>query len=124
METNFGAVLDSTLDRFSDGLIISAFGFSGIVSWEWAIVLLLLSFGISYIRSRAELASDGRLKLNIGILERTERLIGLFIILFLYVMLPYMEIGKLNISELAFLLLVFLSIVTLIQRFIASYKNL
>src|SRR5689334_21764047 len=35
--TKFGGLLDSTLDRLSDLLFLSAFGFAGIVRWELVI---------------------------------------------------------------------------------------
>ena len=73
--TPFGGFLDSTVDRFADFTIIVAFGFAEIVEWQFVLTLLLLTYLISYIRSRVELASNNKITANIGLMERTERLI-------------------------------------------------
>src|SRR5258708_36898853 len=54
--TKFGGFLDSTVDRIADFLIITAFGFSHIVSWQIVLPLLLFAYLTSYVRSRGELA--------------------------------------------------------------------
>lgn len=85
--TAFGATLDASCDRLSDGAL-----FGAIVYWlvyvEHAdraavavtLVVLALSQTISYIKARAE---AGGLKVNGGLIERPERLIlavgGLFL---------------------------------------------
>ncbi len=78
--TRFGAVLDSTLDRFSEGVMLL-----GILLWylrtsnERPFIPMLLvgitiiaSYLVSYIRARAEAV---RLKCEVGISTRTERVI-------------------------------------------------
>ncbi|HSA83332.1 MAG TPA: CDP-alcohol phosphatidyltransferase family protein, partial [Patescibacteria group bacterium] len=72
--TAFGGFLDSTFDRISDFLMITAFAFAGIVSWNIAAPVLLFSFLISYTRSRGELANPS-VSFAVGMIERTERLI-------------------------------------------------
>ncbi|MCL2615723.1 MAG: CDP-alcohol phosphatidyltransferase family protein [Dehalococcoidia bacterium] len=57
--SRFGAVLDSTLDRFSEGVVlISIIYVMAKNGSEWGAALggatLLLSFSVSYIRARAE----------------------------------------------------------------------
>lgn len=85
--TAFGATLDASCDRLSDGAL-----FGAIVFWlvyvdnadratvAVALVVLSLSQTISYIKARAE---AGGLKVNGGLIERPERLIlavgGLFL---------------------------------------------
>ncbi|HSB31482.1 MAG TPA: CDP-alcohol phosphatidyltransferase family protein [Candidatus Sulfobium mesophilum] len=80
-KTKFGAFLDSVLDRFSDALILLAIGwnlndhgnFSGLIL---AVLTLVGSFMISYVRARAEGLGE---KCTKGILERPERIVLLSI---------------------------------------------
>ena len=122
--TAFGGFFDSTVDRFADFTVLVAFGFAGIVSWEITLILVLLSFLISYVRSRTELASKATLVANVGIIERTERITLIFIGLFLYSLWPDVSIAGLNFMSFTFVVLILLSIVTVIQRFVFAYRNL
>lgn len=74
--SRFGALLDSTLDRVSDAVIIIAlliWAMDREESWHLPLYLSLLTgFLISYIKARAE-ALD--LACEVGIAERAERLI-------------------------------------------------
>lgn len=119
--TAFGGLLDSTLDRIADSIFIFAFALAGLVPVGWAFTLLVLSFLISYIRSRAELAGNSKFVLNVGWIERPERLIGLFIALAGYVLLK--ESGQ-NWPTLMFIVLSLLSFITVIQRMVRSAKLL
>ncbi|MEM2877947.1 MAG: CDP-alcohol phosphatidyltransferase family protein [Candidatus Hadarchaeales archaeon] len=83
--TNFGGFFDSTVDRYADLLIFSGIilGFrSGRIAEESfmtglgvpiGLVALSGSLMVSYVRARAESAGSGRL--DVGIMERAERLI-------------------------------------------------
>lgn len=122
--TPFGGFLDSTLDRFSDFVMIVAFGFSGIVGWYPVLTLLLLTYLISYIRSRTELAANGKLVANVGIMERTERLILLFLGLLVYAIWPHVALAGLNLMEITTLLLIVLSAITVGQRVLFAYRKL
>jgi archaetidylinositol phosphate synthase len=122
--SRFGGLLDSTLDRVSDALIISAFGFAGLVRWEIVIPLLIISYLVSYVRSRAELASDGKLKLTVGLIERTERLLIIFLSFIFSLFLPAIEIAGFSFLEIDFLILLFLSLITFLQRMIFAYEKL
>lgn len=78
-DSEFGAFLDSTLDRFSDALPFLAFAvIYGSEGEPWGVALstlaLIASFGVSYSRARAE--SLGVYGIG-GIFERTERWIVL-----------------------------------------------
>ena len=112
----FGGLLDSTVDRVSDGLYICAFGFPGLVQWHWVITLLITSYLISYIRSRAELSflENGGQKsgfsLAVGIVERTERLVGIGILTI------FVILGQLELLNIGFYVLIGLSIITVLQR--------
>lgn len=111
-ETAFGALLDSTLDRVSDALFISAFAFANIVSWYIIIPVLIMSYLISYVRGRGE-DLFGVSMSGVGIIERTERIIligaGLMCLLFI----P----GENVFTTTIFLILLMLSTLTVLQRF-------
>jgi archaetidylinositol phosphate synthase len=122
--TAFGGFLDSTVDRFADFMTLVVFGFANLVPWGVVLTLVLLTYLISYIRSRTELAAKGTLVANVGIMERTERLVVLFIGLFLYALLPRFTVGTQNILSLTFLLLIALSAITVVQRVTFAYQKL
>lgn len=122
--TPFGGFLDSTVDRFSDFVVIMSFGFGGLVNWTIVMPFLLFTFLISYIRSRIELAVGGTLTANVGIMERTERLVGIFVGLIFYIIFPEVNLFGFNVVSLVFLVLLILSAVTVAQRIIFAYKNL
>ena len=87
--TRFGGILDSTLDRLSDGVlllgVLALFAFAGeesvlftILAREWSILLafvtLLGSQLVSYIRARAEAMG---LECQVGLFTRAERVVVL-----------------------------------------------
>lgn len=106
---NLGAFLDSTTDRLSDGIVFSA------LAWHFAqtrpsspaLALTLasgvLAFLTSYIRARAEGLG---LECEVGIAERPERMTLVISGLILGLMVP------------ALVILVVLSLVTVVQRFV------
>ena len=114
---NFGALLDSTLDRVADGGLLLS------LAWylhrersnlEGLVYLnILLGFLISYIRARAE-------SLNIeckgGIAERTERLI------ITLVAIGLAGLGVKYILAIGIWTLFALSLVTVFQRFYIVYR--
>ena len=120
----FGGFLDSTIDRFADFTVIAAFAFAGLTSWTITAPLLMLTYLISYIRSRTELAAKGTLVASVGILERTERLIAIAVGLFLYALFPAVRLFGQNILSCVFVLLLALSLVTIGQRVAFAYKHL
>jgi phosphatidylglycerophosphate synthase len=85
---------------------------------------LFAAFLVSYIRSRGELASNKTVSFNMGLIERTERFIGIFIGLVGYIFAPSFTFGGFNILELTFILLIFSSFITVIQRILWAYKKL
>ena len=121
--SNFGGFFDSTMDRVADFLIITAFAFGGIVRWEIVAPLLLFAYLTSYMRSRGELANRS-VSFAVGIVERTERLLLLFLGLLLYILFPSVNVSGFNSAELLFLLITLLSTYTVYQRFMHAYKNL
>jgi archaetidylinositol phosphate synthase len=122
--TAFGGFLDSTIDRISDFLLISAFGFGHIVRFEIVLLFVFATFLVSYTRSRGELASQNKVSFGVGILERTERLIGIFAGLVIYMIVPDFRFGGFNFLEIIFISLFLLSVYTFFQRVFWAYKKL
>jgi phosphatidylglycerophosphate synthase len=120
----FGAFLDSSLDRVADSIYILGFSAAGIVRWDISATLVVLSLLISYLRSRAELAGKNAFVLNVGIIERPERMIMIFIALAGYLAFPLWQWLGFNFPEITFLLLGLLSLVTVIQRMVRAYQLL
>ncbi len=114
--SRFGAMLDSTLDRYSEAAI-----YLGIMAWLFALgdglrllaayLAIVGSFMVSYARARAEgLGAHG----EVGFLPRPERivLIGLGLMLHQYLLLPILW------------LLALLTNVTTVQRLIHARRQL
>ncbi len=117
-ESKFGAFLDSTLDRITDGVLISS------VCWTFredeAILLmgltsLVMSFLISYTRARVEGLGG---KLTEGLMSRYPRFLGFIVILLVWHILGA-EWMKVFMAIYA-LLLSF----TVFQRILLAYKRL
>ncbi|GAB4519880.1 MAG: CDP-alcohol phosphatidyltransferase family protein [Anaerolineae bacterium] len=88
----FGAVLDSTLDRYADGFIFAAlsyhFALEGRFHWMLlALAALIGSYGVSYVRARAEGVGVG---VKAGWFTRLERVA---VILAMLLIPPLLEIG-------------------------------
>ncbi len=112
--TRFGAFLDSTVDRLADALIIYSLKFLGF-SIDLVFILIILSFMISYTRSRAE--SLGIKMEGVGLIERAERLIIIMLIVLFSLFNQF-------ISLILLYTLIILSLITLCQRIFYAYKNL
>lgn len=120
----FGGVLDSTVDRLSDVAFILAFAYGNYISWELGSLVAILSLMISYIRSRAELAMEGKQKLAVGIIERPERLLTLSVCLILVVLDIDISYQGITVIEMIFMFLAILSVVTIMQRLHKAYSLL
>ncbi|MCC6614523.1 MAG: CDP-alcohol phosphatidyltransferase family protein [Anaerolineae bacterium] len=77
----FGGVLDSTLDRYADGVIFSALAYYFATRSEYVYFLLALAalngtFVVSYVRARA---GEADLSVKVGLFTRLERLAVLLI---------------------------------------------
>jgi archaetidylinositol phosphate synthase len=120
--TKFGAFLDSVMDRLSDAIIISSFGFSGLVSWWLVIAILTSSFLISYIRSSGTTVVGDSKILALGPIERPQRLALIFVGLALSWLLPSAKLGGIPFLNLIFIFLLAASIVTVLQRIYIVYK--
>jgi len=114
--TRFGAVLDATLDRFSEAvLLFSIVIYYALNADEWLVIMVALvgaavtgSFLVSYVRARAE--SQG-VDCQVGISTRAERVILLVLGLWL---------GQLVI---ALAIMVVLSFITVGQRLFHVWRQ-
>jgi phosphatidylglycerophosphate synthase len=112
-KTEFGALLDSTLDRYSDSIIFVSiawyfFNFNNLTGVIFTIISLVGAFLISYVRARAE---GINIRCNVGLLERPERIV---LIAFGCIM---------DLLLIIVILLSVLSHLTAIQRIIHAYKE-
>lgn len=118
--TRFGGILDSTLDRISEAVmllgVMGFFIYHEMPFQPWTVILtggaIISSFMVSYIRSRAEGAG---IDCQVGISTRPERVILLALGLLLSG-LDYALIIALGIITL-------LSTVTVIQRMVHVYRK-
>ena len=112
-ESTFGAVLDSTLDRLSEGILLSAliltFARDGNLTGIWlAAATLLSAYLVSYIRARAEGAG---LTCGEGWFTRAERIL----VLALGLLTGYIIIALAVMAALSFL--------TAIQRLLVVWQK-
>ena len=116
--TRFGALLDSTLDRISDAVVIIALIFWSVENErDWLVPLvasLVLGFMISYIKARAEGLG---IVCEVGVAERAERLIVLLTATGLY------GLGLTTAMDIGLWFLVFINAVTVAQRFFVVMRD-
>ena len=115
--TPFGAVLDATLDRLSEGVILLAImAVYAIQQSLWGVLVvgaaLITSQLVSYIRARAE--AQG-LECKTGIFTRAERVVVLALGLLLGYFAPALLI--------ALAIILVLSLVTVIQRVVYVWRQ-
>jgi len=113
--TPFGAFLDSTLDRVSEGVMLAGIAYyfaEAGQSWNAALVVVALlgSLLVSYTRARAEGLG---LECKVGVMSRPERIVFIALGLFFSVLLPYV-----------IYILVVLTLVTVVQRVVHTYRQL
>lgn len=108
--SRFGAFLDSTFDRISDGAVLFGIAYAGLADWRVVFAAFMGSYLVSYERCRAELAGSGRLA--VGIAERAERLL----ILIIAALFGRVEYGVYAVAVLAW--------ITVFQRMAAAYERL
>lgn len=115
LNTPFGGVLDSVVDRFADAVILIGIIYGGFVDWFIGILTILASITVSYVRARAE--SEG-IECNVGIAERPERLVILMAGAFLgYFLNP-------SIMYAAVVIVMVLGYITVAQRLYHTWKKL
>jgi archaetidylinositol phosphate synthase len=123
-ESKFGAFFDSTLDRFTDVLMIAAFAVAGFVSWPLVMASAVMSLMVSYTRGTAEKLMENKVKLAVGIMERPERLLLIAVATFIAAFTPDASVADLKVIEALFWLLLILSTVTMGQRMWKAYQLL
>ncbi|WP_353684175.1 CDP-alcohol phosphatidyltransferase family protein [Thermodesulfovibrio sp. 3907-1M] len=112
--TRFGALLDSTFDRIADGFIFIGiawyfFRLNHDIALIIALLCMIASYLISYVRARAEGLG---VSCNVGIIERPERLI-------------FLAFGCLtNLIYPVLIILTALSWITVIQRILYARKQI
>lgn len=115
-----GAVLDSTCDRIADGALFAAIAWwcfgagDNRVLAAVALLCLVTAQVISYVKARAEAAG---LRAGGGIIERAERWIIALVGTGLH------GLGVPFAVDVALWLLAVLSLVTVVQRFVALYRS-
>jgi CDP-diacylglycerol--glycerol-3-phosphate 3-phosphatidyltransferase len=112
--TPFGAFLDSTLDRVSEGVILAAIAYllaaeGRAIDAALVVLALMGAMLVSYTRARAE--SLG-VECKVGLMSRPERVILIALGLFFDV-LPYV-----------IYIMLALTVVTVIQRVVHTYRQL
>jgi archaetidylinositol phosphate synthase len=125
--TKAGAFLDSNLDRVSDGLIVIGMILGNLINYITGFILIFLFMMISYIRTRAE--NEGVEMVGIGLMERAERMILLFFALIVEIWVHYFTIIFFGhpsplFFQIFIIVFILLLIMTVLQRFFYSYKNL
>lgn len=112
-DTKFGALLDSTLDRYADAALFLAiiwlfFKEDNLIGIFFAICSLVGAFLVSYVRARAEGLGIG---CNVGLMERPERIVLL-------------AAGCLTGRLFSVILILFvLSHITVVQRVVHVYRK-
>lgn len=91
----FGGLLDSTLDRYADGVIFGSLMIhfatqQQIILMEVTLFALLGSFATSYIRARA---GEAGVVVKIGLVDRLVRMVALLVALFIPATLPTVMLG-------------------------------
>ena len=113
--TPFGAVLDSTLDRLSEAVLLVAIlvSFGGSLSVVLVVFLALLgSLLVSYIRARAEAVG---LECQVGLFTRAERVV----VLALGLLLSHIA----NALVIALTIIVVFSFFTVVQRLVYVWQQ-
>lgn len=118
--TKFGGFLDSSLDRYADGILMLALVWRGIeLNDRWMIVLAVItligSFLVSYTRARAEVLG---LQMKEGWFTRLERMIVLVLGLF-----STLVVGQLGLM-IALGILAVLTNFTALQRILLTRQKL
>lgn len=112
--TKFGALLDSTVDRIVDSVLILGLYFILSLNVYEVFTLIVVSLLISYVRARAE--SLGLSMEGVGLIERPERILLIIAILTI-------SMYSKNYAYLLFYVLLVLSGATVLQRIIYAYRH-
>jgi archaetidylinositol phosphate synthase len=108
--TKFGGVLDSTIDRFGEILVLSSIVIVGLSDAFWGLAAIACSTMVSYVRARVEV--EGVKMSGVGFAERPERMLILAAGLFL------------RSTECGVILVAIFSGITVAQRILYAYRHL
>ena len=127
LDSKAGAFLDSNLDRLSDAAIILGLIYGGLINYFLGFIILFLSIMISYVRSKAE--NEGVDTTGVGLMERGERVLFLWIALIVECWIYYLTGIFIGIPFTLFfpsviLVYIFLLLITLMQRISFTFKKL
>jgi CDP-diacylglycerol--glycerol-3-phosphate 3-phosphatidyltransferase len=84
-------------------------------------MLIVLSYLISYIRSRA---GAENIEVKVGLIERPERLLLVGVALLLNMIWPDVIYLEMNLVSWVFIVLIVLSFISVLQRLVKSYELL
>lgn len=111
--TAFGGFLDSLLDRYADAAVLAGIVLGGFADFSWGLIAIVGTLLVSYVRARAEAA--GVKMESIGLAERAERILILFVAsLFALVWLDALWWSV--------VVLAFLTNITVLQRVVYFYR--
>jgi phosphatidylglycerophosphate synthase len=113
--TKFGAVYDHVLDRYAEFAVLLGIGLGGLVNWVWVIFCLFGMVMASFTRAKAE-SVGGLSSCTVGIAERQEKLVLLFVGSVLQPLVPVALVAVVIIVGL-------LSHITVVQRLVYTYKH-
>jgi len=120
----FGEVLDATLDRVTDGLLIFSIAGGGYISWTLAFITLLGFYLVSYTRARVGEATAKKVKLNVGIAQRGDRILLILLASIFY--FDQISILGMNVNslQLIFIVLLITTWITALWRMVAAYQKI
>ncbi|MBO3762863.1 MAG: CDP-alcohol phosphatidyltransferase family protein [Candidatus Brockarchaeota archaeon] len=113
-KTKFGGTLDAVVDRYEEFIMVIASAIGKYISWPIATFAVFSMIAPSYVRARAE-STGGMKKCDVGFLERPEKL--LFIVLATVGLVFYSKA-----LDVAFLLIIVLGQITVVQRLTAAFN--
>jgi phosphatidylglycerophosphate synthase len=112
--TKFGGFLDSTVDRYSDALILIGIAIYLKEHYILVMVVMVGSIMVSYVRARAENIIE---KCDVGLAERAERLIVLILTTLIAVL------AGVNLFYEALLFLAVITHGTVLQRVLFTWRK-
>ncbi|MEM2389111.1 MAG: CDP-alcohol phosphatidyltransferase family protein [Ignisphaera sp.] len=120
--TAFGGILDSVCDRIEEFSFLISLYFMG-MSAPLVLIAITISYTISYLRALGEIR--GIKMEGIGLLERGERLILIASTVLLLLLFNGKPVTNLDILiyEIPIVLMIFLGIVTIVQRILYLYQQ-
>lgn len=121
--SQFGAFLDSNLDRLADAIIFLGLIYGGYIDYLTGFICFFLSLMISYIRSRAE--NEGVEMQGVGFLERAERMLLLFVGMIIEAWVYFFTNAENSLFFLIFIwTFILLLTITVFQRLLFAFKEL